>query len=171
MGLAVYTAAAEAPTDVIVTDTKTRLSNVLIEDLDELNLVEERAQKIDAYYDQWNLPLSGYGRVMVEEAMAHGIDWRLVAAIGMRESTGGKFACQTVDYSAFGWGSCKINFDSYEHSIAVISQNLGGHNPRTATYYANKDLVGILEAYNPPTIKPGYARDVIRIMDEIQMMS
>mgnify|MGYP001224666952 FL=1 len=103
----------------------------------------------------------------VVAAEKYDIDWRLVAAIGMIESTGGKFACQTADYSAFGWGSCKIDFDSYEESIDIISMNLGGHNPKTASFYKGKDLRGILESYNPPHIVPDYADKVMREMKKI----
>ena len=103
----------------------------------------------------------------VDAAEAYDIDWRLVAAIGFIESTGGKFACKTADYSAFGWGSCKIDFDSYAESIDVISMNLGGHNPKTARYYAGKDVRRILWSYNPDTIRAGYGDMVINQMEII----
>ena len=128
----------------------------------------ERAAKIDAFYiANGDLPLAGHGVAFVEAADKYGIDWRLVAAIGLIESTGGKHACKRVNYSAFGWGSCKINFSSYEESIDVISKNLGGHNPKTAPYYSGKTLTQILDAYNPPTIKPNYKKLVTRAMDQI----
>lgn len=127
----------------------------------------ERIQKIYDYFDRYNLPLKHEAEHFVAAADRYDIDWRLVAAIGFIESTGGKFACQTARYSAFGWGSCKINFDSYEESIDVISMNLGGYNPNTARYYRGKSLRGILEAYNPPHIVPNYADKVMRQMDII----
>lgn len=130
----------------------------------------ERAAKIDRYYGRYDLPLEGQGLTMVLAADTYGIDWRLVAAIGMIESTGGKFACKKVNYSAFGWGSCKINFKSYEESIDTISKNLGGGNPATARYYAGKSLRGILESYNPPSVVPNYADKVMKQMDIIQSM-
>tara|TARA_B100001179_G_C18603238_1_gene411913 strand:- start:1262 stop:1882 length:621 start_codon:yes stop_codon:yes gene_type:complete len=126
-----------------------------------------QAEKIRAYYARHNLPLQHEAEHFVDAAEEYDIDWRLVAAIGMIESTGGKFACQTADYSAFGWGSCKIDFDSYEESIHVISMNLAGHNPKTASFYKDKDLRGILESYNPPHIVADYADKVMREMDKI----
>lgn len=130
----------------------------------------EQAAKIDRYYSRYNLPLAGHGLAMVLAAEKYDIDWRLVAAIGMIESTGGKFACKKAKYSAFGWGSCKINFSSYEESIDVISKNLGGHNSATAKHYAGKDLRGILESYNPPSVVPNYANKVMKQMDIIAAM-
>jgi hypothetical protein len=133
--------------------------------------VAERAAKIDAFYvNEGDLPLAGHGLAMVESADRYGIDWRLIAAIGYIESTGGKHACKRVSYSAFGWGSCKIDFSSYEESIDVISKNLGGHNPRTATHYKNKKTADILDSYNPPTVKPNYKKLVFKTMDEISVI-
>jgi hypothetical protein len=133
----------------------------------ESQLRAERIAKIEAYYGQYDLPLQSEAEHFIDAAEEHGIDWRLVAAIGFIESTGGKFACETADYSAFGWGSCNIDFDSYAESIDVISMNLGGHNPKTEQYYAGKDIRGILEAYNPPSIVPDYADKVIKQMKKI----
>lgn len=128
---------------------------------------EEKIAKIRAYYARYDLPLQHEAEHFVDAAETYDIDWRLVAAIGFIESTGGKHACKTADYSAFGWGSCKINFDSYEESINVISMNLGGHNPNTAKHYAGKDITQILEAYNPDHIRPGYTKMVMKQMEII----
>ena len=129
---------------------------------------DERVAKIRAYYARYNLPLQHEAEHFIESADEHGIDWRLVAAIGFIESTGGKFACKNASYSAFGWGSCKIDFDSYAESIDVISMNLGGHNPNTARFYKDKTVKQILQAYNPDHIRPGYTNMVMRQMDIIE---
>lgn len=137
----------------------------VIEALQPKKLTDDiRAEKIRLYYARYDLPLQDYAEHFVEAADTYGIDWRLVAAIGFIESTGGKHACKTARFSAFGWGSCKINFDSYEHSIDVISMNLGGHNPKTAKHYEGKTTRQILEAYNPPSVVPDYADKVMRQM-------
>jgi len=149
----------------ILFDDTAALERKMREDVEKLHL--ERITKIESYYARHNLPLQGEAEHFITAAKEHGIDWRLVAAIGFIESTGGKFSCQTADYSAFGWGSCNINFDSYAESIDVISMNLGGHNPNTEYFYKDKDIRGILESYNPPSIVPDYADQVMRQMDII----
>jgi len=133
----------------------------------ELQLRSKRIAKIESYYGRHNLPLQHQAEHFIDAAEKYGIDWRLVAAIGFIESTGGKFSCQTADYSAFGWGSCNIDFDSYEESIYVISMNLGGHNPNTEYFYKDKDIRGILWSYNPDTIRAGYGDMVIKQMNKI----
>lgn len=138
---------------------------------DEAKLVEEarakKAQAIDAYFKKYDMPLAGTGMKMVLEAEKNGIDWRLLPAIAVRESTGGKFACKKVTNSFFGWGSCKINFKSAEHAIEIVAKNLGGNNPNTDHYYADKTTYEILQKYNPPSIVPRYAEQVMNIMDNI----
>lgn len=129
-----------------------------------------RIAKIEAYYNRYDLPLAAHAKDFVEAAEYYDIDWTLLAAIGMIESTGGKHACSTATYSAFGWGSCKINFDSYAESIDVISKNLAGGNPRTARYYKDKAIKEKLQSYNPPHIVADYADKVMREMERIKSM-
>ncbi|MGB0925305.1 MAG: hypothetical protein ACPGTS_01190 [Minisyncoccia bacterium] len=127
-------------------------------------IVDNRAEKIEKYFARHNLPLGGQAEYFIISADKYDIDWRLVAAIGFIESTGGEFACKTVGYNAWGWGSCTLGFDSYAEAIDVISKNLAGQHPKTAYHYADKDVRGKLESYNPPSIVPDYADKVMREM-------
>lgn len=131
-------------------------------------LRKERAQKIDTYFKERDMPLEGYGMKMVLEAEKNDLDWRLLPGIAVRESTGGKHACKKVKNSPFGWGSCKISFKTMNESIETVARNLGGNNPNTAHYYDNKTTEAILKAYNPPSIVPKYTKQVLAIMNNIQ---
>ncbi len=128
---------------------------------------EEKAAKIDAYFTQNGMPLAGYGMKMVTEAEKHGIDWRLIPAIAIRESTGGLHQCKSVTYSPFGFGSCKISFKSYDSAIEILATNLGGDNPNTAAHYEGKTVKAILQSYNPPSVVPNYANEVMALMNKI----
>ncbi len=139
-------------------------------------IIENKGKAIDAYFRAHKLPLEGTGMKMAKEAEKYGLDYRLIPAISMIETTGGKYACpetykRTGDkgytYNAFGWGSCKITFKSKDHAIEVIARNLSGNNPNTEHHYAGKTTEQILKKYNPPSIKPHYARDVMAIMEAI----
>jgi len=130
-------------------------------------LLRIKAEAIDAYFSERKMPLAGTGMKMAIEAEKNNIDWRLLPAIAVRESTGGRHACVKASFSAFGWGSCKINFKSHDHGIEVVARNLGGNNPNTAYHYANKTVLEILRAYNPPSIIPRYGEQVIAIMNVI----
>ena len=134
---------------------------------EEAQIRQLKADAIDAYFQERDMPLAGFGMKMVEEAEKNNLDWRLIPAIAVRESTGGKFECKKVKNSPFGWGSCKISFSSNEEAIEMVALNLGGNNPNTAKYYEDKTTEQILRAYNPPHIVPRYVHQVISIMNTI----
>ncbi len=127
----------------------------------------EKAISIDNYFKERDMPLAGTGMKMVEEAEKNDLDWRLLPAIAVRESTGGKNDCIKVKHNAFGWGSCKIGFKSDDEAIETVARNLGGNNPKTAKHYDDKTTIQILRAYNPPSIVPKYAEQVMSIMNTI----
>jgi len=126
-----------------------------------------KAEAIDAYFKSRKMPLLGLGLKMVLEAEKNNLDWRLLPAIAVRESSGGKNSCDKVEYNSFGWGSCKIGFKSNEEAIEIIAWNLGGNNPNTEKHYDDKTTGQILRAYNPPSIVPKYEQQVVSIMKAI----
>lgn len=134
---------------------------------EEVEARKAKAEAIDAYFRERDMPMAGTGMKMVLEAEKNDLDWRLLPAIAVRESTGGKFQCKKVANSPFGWGSCKISFKSYDEAIEVVAKNLGGNNPKTSHHYDDKTTTQILRAYNPPSVVPRYAEQVISIMDTI----
>jgi len=137
------------------------------EALGEDKILKIRALAIDSYFKRKEMPLEGMGMKMVLEAEKNEIDWRLLPAISVRESTGGKQACIRVPNNSFGWGSCRIGFKSNDVAIETVARNLGGNNPNTARHYDNKTTLDILRSYNPPSIVPKYGEQVIAIMDTI----
>jgi hypothetical protein len=129
-------------------------------------LLAIRARKIDLYFQRRGLPLAGYGEKMVEESIKNDLDWRIIPAIAMRESTGGLHACRGAKFNPFGWGSCKIDFKSYDDAIEIIAKNLGGNNHVTASYYNDVELMDMLENYNGGAV-PEYPEQVLAIMKKI----
>lgn len=134
---------------------------IIIETVNEED--EERAERIDLYFKSRNMPLEGYGNKFIEEANKNDIDWRLLPAISVKESSGGKYICHS-NPNPFGWNSCKTKFDSIEEAIEVVSWNLGGNNPNTERYYKNKSVYDILYSYNG-VVEPLYPARVIDIME------
>lgn len=130
----------------------------------------QKADAIDDYFASKDAPLEGYGMKFVTEAEENGLDWRLLPAIAMRETTGGKFACKSANapYNNFGWHSCKKGFSSVEESIEYISKTLGGNNENANAYKAGMTSEQILKKYNPESIIPGYYKQVMKIMDAIE---
>ena len=160
------------PTPHIVLSQK---QNTVVQSLLALNqaddektqTIQKQADAIDAYFKGHNMPLEGTGMLMAKAADENGLDYRLLPAIAARESTGGRDKCKKVEHNFFGWGSCKIGFKSDEEAIETVAQNLGGNDPDTDQHYAGKNTKEILNQYNPPSIVPHYAKQVMSIMDDI----
>jgi hypothetical protein len=125
-----------------------------------------QAAKIDKYFANNNLPLAGYGKFFVETSDKYNLDWRLLAAIAMRESTGGKNPCPNGSKNVFGWHSCKTYFKTYEEAIDKVGQHLAGEVKSTAGYYKNKTIPQKLKRYN--SVIPDYTQDIYSIMAKIE---
>lgn len=129
----------------------------------EAEIRKERAEKIDAFFAARNAPLEGYGMKFVEEAEKNDIDWRLLAAISVIESNGGKQACKKADNSVLGYGSCKMDFKSIDHSIEVVSMKISGTDSRH--YHKDMTIAQILKKYN--SVIPTYFQKVTKVMKMI----
>lgn len=123
-------------------------------------LFQDRIQRIDNYFTKYKMPLAGSGAKFVEVADKYDLDWRLLPAISVQESTGGKHMCYN---NPFGWGSCKIKFDSTDEAIEELALNLSGNDATTSGYYKGKNAEKILWAYNG-TVNPAYPGQVLNIM-------
>lgn len=127
-----------------------------------IDVNKQHADQIDAYFAQRDMPLEGYGAKFIAEAEKNNLDWRLLPAIAIKESTAGKFAC---GHNPFGWGSCKIKFSTWDKAIETVATNLGGNNPATAEYYKGTTREK-LYSYNGSVI-PTYTGEILRFMDAI----
>jgi len=123
-------------------------------------MADDRPARLDAYFAKRDMPLEGYGSKFVEVADKYGLDWRLLPAIAVRESSGGK---HLMNNNPFGWGSCKIKFTSFNDSIEEVGSNLSGSDEDTARYYKDKTVYQILWAYNG-TVMHSYPDEVMDIM-------
>lgn len=121
---------------------------------------DSRVTILDSYFKKHHMPLAGYGKEFVAVADENHIDWRLLPAIAVRESSGGLHECGK---NAWGWASCKKTFTSYSEGIETIGRVLG-----TSKTYKGKTIRQVLNIYNPPSIMPGYASSVIAIMQSLK---
>lgn len=78
---------------------------------------------LKAYLLKHNSPLAEYAGEFVRIADKYNIDWRLVPAISGVESTFGKRIPKN-SYNAYGWANGNYSFNSWEHSIEVVSKAL-----------------------------------------------
>ncbi len=127
---------------------------------------KERAAAINKYFSDKDMPLYGKGLQFVLVAEKYGLDWRLLPAISIRESSGGRQDCGN---NPFGWGSCKLhNFKSYDEAIEIVGKHLGGAAESTSRYYAGKTSAEKLYYYNG-SVEPAYPGEVLGIMEDVEM--
>jgi len=123
---------------------------------------DERPLRIDAYFSKYNAPLAGFGHIFVREADLCGLDWRLLPAIAMQESSGGKYMQFN---NPFGWGGAQIPYNSIEEAIVDVTKNLCGNATSTAKWYTATSTETKLYRYNG-TVRPTYPNEVMWIMEQ-----
>jgi hypothetical protein len=152
---------------VVPTQSVTETSVITAQEVKDQEILKKQGEAIDVLFEKREAPLEGHGLKFAEEAKEHGLDWRLLPAIAIRESGGGKQACKKVPNSVFGYGSCKIGFESIDKSIEVVAASLGGDDPQTAYHYDGKTTEQILKKYN--SVVPNYSKQVEKIMKMIDI--
>ena len=123
---------------------------------------DDSPERINAYFEKYDMPLLGHGQAFVDAADTCGMDWRLLPAIAVQESSGGKHMQLN---NPFGWGSAKIPFENFDEAIEKVGWNLCGFNSNTAKWYSTTSTYKKLYYYNG-TVMPTYPDEVIWIMDQ-----
>lgn len=90
---------------------------------------EVKVAKIRTYLEGRNSPLAEYAEEFVKAADKYGIDYRIVAAISIIESGGGKNNFRP--YNAWGWG--KKGFANWTEGIWAVSAGIGKYYSKGLT--------------------------------------
>jgi len=109
------------------------------------------------YFRSQRSPLHEFAGIFLSAADSNGLDWRLLPALAMVESGGGR---RYIRNNVFGWNSGRARFSSIPDSIVHIAAKLV-----TLPAYRGKDLHGILRAYNPA--RRDYAQRVLALIRRI----
>ena len=120
-------------------------------------LSDDRASKLEAFFHSYNCPAPFLAAEYVAAADANSIDYRLLPAVSVRESTCGRHARFN---NRWGWNSAKSGFATLVHGIHFIARELA-----SGKYYRGKSLEGKLRMYNP---NPAYPREIRKLMQEIE---
>lgn len=97
-----------------------------------------RIKNLDDFFRNYNSPLEGHAETIVSEADKHKIDYRLLPAIAMQEST----LCKKIikdSYNCWGFGIYKgkvTRFENYDEAIETITRTM-------ANKYVKQGYVGI----------------------------
>jgi len=122
----------------------------------EAHRSDSRVEVLKGFFERSDCPVADLAHVFLEAADDYGLDWRLLPSLSFIESGGGKVARNN---NIFGWNNGRASF----HSVAAGIHRVG-YQLSKGQYYRNKDLDGILYAYNPLA---GYAAKVKSVMNQI----
>jgi hypothetical protein len=116
---------------------------------------DDRCRTLQSFFSRQGSPLESIAAVFVATADEHHLDWRLLPAIAMVETGGGRSGRRN---NIFGWNSGRTRFATVAAGIEFVASRLA-HSP----LYRGRTSRGILAAYNPSRQK--YPPKVIRFME------
>jgi len=117
---------------------------------------DPRLPLLQRFFETNAAPAKAFAHVFLSEADYYELDWRLLPSISFVETTGGKAARNN---NLFGWDCGRACFPSVSEAIRTVAFKLARSKP-----YRDKDLDGVLWAYNP---NPEYTRKVKSVMSRI----
>ena len=120
--------------------------------------MDARALALGTYFEKHNCPLLPYVDDFIKSADKYNIDWRLLPAISIHESSCGKHYPPATN-NPFGWQSARVGFASIPVAIDFINERLANGKP-----YAGKSIRQKLSYYCP---NPTYPSETLNYMNLI----
>lgn len=138
------------------------------ETVDGVVVADGRAKIVQDFFKGYNSTLVNYGQLFITVADKYKLDWRLLPAIAMQESNGGRKAIKET-YNPFGYGiytGLTIRFSSWEEGIERVGRALRED-------YLDKGLnspAQIMAKYTPPSLASGggWAKGISSFMQELR---
>ena len=117
---------------------------------------DKRHERLETFFQSFGCPAPYHAREYVGAADSNAIDYRLLPAISVLESTCGIYQRKN---NRWGWASARKGFASFRAGLEYIAHQLA-----EGRYYKNKTLEEKVHTYNP---SPQYARLVDKLMHKI----
>jgi len=114
--------------------------------------------RLEAFFDRYQCPQPHYTSDYLIAADTYALDYRLLPAISVRESTCGQY---TRGNNHWGWNSARSVFRSVPDGIDYISRQL-----TQRPIYKRQTLMGKLWVYNPIPTYPGEVRKLMKEIDK-----
>lgn len=118
---------------------------------------DPRAERLERFFEHYNCPLPYHVDDYLRAADNYRIDYRLLPAISVRETTCGMWEQQN---NRWGYHSGHQSFHSVEEGIYFLAYRLAN-----GYFYRGKSLEEKLLTYNP---RQSYPEEIRRIMRQVQ---
>lgn len=134
---------------------------------EDIQKIDARAKIIEDFFKGYKAPLADFSEEFISVAQKYNLDWRLLPAIAMQESNGGKKVIEDSN-NPFGYGiygGSVLRFASFAEAIERVGRGLRED-------YLNKGLKTpnqIMAKYTPPSVSSGsWANGVATFMEELR---
>ena len=117
---------------------------------------DPRPAKLETFFQSFGCPAPYHVKEYLGAADAYAIDYRLLPAISVLESTCGLYQREN---NRWGWASARKGFASFRAGLEYIAHQLA-----EGRYYKDKTLGEKVRMYNP---RPQYARQLESLMRKI----
>lgn len=133
-----------------------------------IDFSDARSILVRDFFKKYNSPLKDLNASFIEVADKYGLDFRLLPAIAMQESLGGKRVIKS-SYNPFGYGiygDKVIKFASWEEAVEKVGKALKQDYLSQGLNTPDK----IMAKYTPPSLSSGgtWAKGVKSFMQELQ---
>jgi hypothetical protein len=118
---------------------------------------DPRIARLEAFFDSFGCPSPRHVADYLRVADTYGIDYRILPALSVRESTCGLY--QQMN-NRWGWDNARSGFGSIPAGIEYVARQLA-----EAPQYKGKSLDQLLWTYNP---LPPYPGEVKKLMQKIE---
>lgn len=110
---------------ITLSDAEYKQMELINKEIDRVSVDQEKVSKVYTYLKGRNSPLASEAEYLVKMADKFDLDYRLIAAISIIESSGGINTYRP--YNAWGWGGAEnaYTFKSWKESIYTVSRGLG----------------------------------------------
>lgn len=81
---------------------------------------QNKVESVEKIYKKYNSPMISNAKTIVKSSELNNIDYKMLTAISIVESGGGKICFKS--YNAFGWGS--KSFSSFDEGIQTVAEGL-----------------------------------------------
>lgn len=133
-----------------------------------VTIFDNRADTLERFFQRYGSPLASHAKFFVEVADKYKLDYRLLPAIALQESGGGRYIPHN-SYNAWGYAITEtqtLGFLSWEQGIDRVARGI-------KTEYVDKGLVTpdqIMTKYTPASLEKGgaWAKGVSYFMGQMQ---
>src|SRR3989344_3872467 len=139
-----------------------------LESSQEVQKVDGRAKIIEDFFEYYNSPLASLAQTFINVADKYQLDWRLLPAISMQESNGGKRIIPSSK-NPFGYGiygDKVLKFANFDEAIERVGKGLKEDYIDQGLKTPNQ----IMAKYTPPSLEKGgaWAKGVNTFMEELR---